>query len=46
MKQPLLFNQVQLSITHAPSSRQGIATNMEGLDQSIDRDNGILDYAA
>jgi len=43
--QPLAFNQVQLSITHAPIIAAGIATNMVGLDQSIDRDNGILDYA-
>jgi predicted oxidoreductase len=45
VKQPLAFNQVQLSITHAPLIAAGIAANMAGLDQSIDRDNGILDYA-
>ncbi|MCW2548806.1 MAG: aldo/keto reductase family oxidoreductase [Mycobacterium sp.] len=43
--QPLVFNQVQLSITHAPLIAAGISANMAGLDQSIDRDNGILDYA-
>jgi predicted oxidoreductase len=43
--QPLAFNQIQLSITHAPLIAAGIAANMAGLDQSIDRDNGILDYA-
>ena len=43
--QPLAFNQVQLSITHAPIIASGVAANMVGLDQSIDRDNGILDYA-
>ena len=43
--QPLAFNQVQLSITHAPLIAAGVAANMAGLDQSIDRDNGILDYA-
>lgn len=43
--QPLAINQVQLSITHAPIIASGIATNMAGLDQSIDRDNGILDYS-
>jgi predicted oxidoreductase len=43
--QSLAFNQVQLSITHAPLIAAGIAANMAGLDQSIDRDNGILDYA-
>lgn len=45
VRQPLAFNQVQLSITHAPMLAQGVAANMGGLDQSIDRDNGILDYA-
>ena len=45
VRQPLLFNQVQLSITHANLISQGIAANMKGLDQSIDRDNGILDHA-
>lgn len=45
LSQPLIANQVQLSITHAPIIAQGVAANMVGLDQSIDRDNGILDYA-
>ena len=45
VNQPLAFNQVQLSITHSPLIAAGIATNMAGLDQSIDRDNGILDYS-
>lgn len=45
VRQPLAFNQVQLSITHAPIIASGIAANMVGLDQSIDRDNGMLDYA-
>ncbi|CAN5255808.1 aldo/keto reductase [soil metagenome] len=45
VKQPLAFNQVQLSITHAPIIASGVAANMVGLDQSIDRDNGMLDYA-
>jgi predicted oxidoreductase len=43
--QPLAFNQVQLSIAHAPLVAAGVASNMAGLDQSIDRDNGILDYS-
>ncbi|GAA2754159.1 aldo/keto reductase [Amnibacterium kyonggiense] len=43
--QPLAFNQVQLSITHANLIAAGVASNMAALDQSIDRDNGILDYA-
>jgi predicted oxidoreductase len=45
VKQPLAFNQVQLSITHASLVAAGVATNMKHLDQSIDRDNGILDYS-
>lgn len=45
VEQPLVVNQVQLSITHAPIIASGVATNMAGLDQSIDRDNGILDYS-
>jgi len=45
VRQPLAFNQVQLSITHAPLIAAGVAANMAGLDQSVDRDNGILDYA-
>lgn len=45
VRQPLMINQVQLSITHAPLIAQGIAINMAGLDQSIDRDNGLLDYS-
>jgi predicted oxidoreductase len=45
LSQPLVANQVQLSITHAPIIAQGVAANMAGLDQSISRDNGILDYA-
>lgn len=45
VKQPLVVNQVQLSITHAPLIAQGVAANMAGLDQSVSRDNGILDHA-
>lgn len=45
VRQPLAVNQVQLSITHASLIAAGVASNMVGLDQSIDRDNGILDYA-
>ena len=44
VRQPIVANQVQLSITHAPLVAQGVAANMQGLDQSIDRDNGTLDY--
>ncbi|MEL5992452.1 aldo/keto reductase [Microbacterium phosphatis] len=42
--QPLVANQLQLSVTHAPMIAQGVAANMQGLDQSIVRDNGIVDY--
>ena len=44
VRQPLVANQVQLSITHANVIAQGTAINMNGLDQSIDRDNGVVDY--
>jgi predicted oxidoreductase len=44
VRQPL-FNQVQLSITHANLIAQGIAANMEGLEQSVVRDVGLLDYS-
>ena len=43
--QPLIINQVQLSITHAPLLAQGTAANMAGRDQSIGRDYGMLDYS-
>ncbi|MDR1238302.1 MAG: aldo/keto reductase [Propionibacteriaceae bacterium] len=45
VKQPLIANQVQLSITHAPLIAQGVAMNMTGLDQSISRDLGLVEYA-
>lgn len=45
VKQPLIVNQVQFSITHAALVSQGIAANMSGLEQSVDRGNGILDYS-
>ncbi|MER0443987.1 aldo/keto reductase [Streptomyces sp. Edi4] len=45
VRRPLVANQVQLSITHCPLIASGIAANMGGLDQSIDRDHGLLDYA-
>jgi predicted oxidoreductase len=41
---PLVANQLQLSITHAPLIAEGVATNMQALPQSIDRGAGILDY--
>jgi predicted oxidoreductase len=45
VKQPLLFNQVQLSIVHASLVAQGVAANMRDLDQSASRDVGLLDYS-
>lgn len=42
--QPIVANQLQLSITHAPLIAQGVAANMQALDQSVARDDGILDY--
>jgi len=44
VKQPLIANQVQLSITHANVIAQPMAINMNGLEQSIDRDNEVVDY--
>lgn len=45
VKQRLLFNQVQLSITHSNLIAQGVAANMGGSDQSISRDIGLVDYS-
>ncbi|UVY85132.1 aldo/keto reductase [Brachybacterium sp. NBEC-018] len=45
VRQPIVANQVQLSITHAPLIAQGVAANMQGLDQSISRDDGLVDHA-
>ena len=45
VRQPLIVNQVQLSITHAPVVAQGVAINMAGLEQSVDRTLGLLDYS-
>jgi predicted oxidoreductase len=45
VRQPLVANQLQLSLTHAPIVAQGLAANMAGLDQSVTLDGGgILDY--
>lgn len=41
--QPLVANQLQLSLTHAPIIAEGVALNMADA-QSIDRSGGILDY--
>lgn len=42
--QPIVANQVQLSITHAPIIAQGVAMNMVGVGQSTSLDYGIVDY--
>ncbi|PWH07142.1 aldo/keto reductase [Brachybacterium endophyticum] len=43
--QPLVANQLQLSITHSPLVAQGIAANMSGEEQSTVLDGGgLLDY--
>lgn len=45
VRQPLVANQVQLSITHAPIIAQPVAMNMAGEDQSTVRDGGgIVEY--
>ncbi|WP_277210065.1 aldo/keto reductase [Isoptericola croceus] len=44
VSQPLVANQLQLSITHANLIAQGVAANMGGLDQSVDRDGGLLEH--
>lgn len=45
VRQPLVANQLQLSITHSPIIAQGVSSNMAGAEQSITLDGGgILDY--
>ncbi|MEP7291486.1 MAG: aldo/keto reductase, partial [Chloroflexota bacterium] len=43
VRQPLIFNQLQLSITNTGMIDAGINVNME-IDPSINRDGSILDY--
>jgi predicted oxidoreductase len=43
VKQPILINQLQFSITNTGMVDKGLNVNME-IDPSIDRDGGILDY--
>jgi predicted oxidoreductase len=43
VKQKILFNQLQLSITNTGMIDAGINVNMQ-IDRSINRDGGILDY--
>jgi len=43
--QPLIANQLQLSITHSPIVAQGVAANMSAEEQSVVRDGGgIVEY--
>lgn len=45
VRQPLVANQLQLSLTHAPLLAQPVAANMAGLEQSVDRDGGgLIEY--
>ena len=44
IRQPLVANQVQISLTHCPAIAQGLTANMSWLDESVDRDCGLLDY--
>ena len=45
VRQPLVANQLQLSITHSPIIAQPIAMNMAGEEQSVVRDGGgIVEY--
>lgn len=44
LNQPLVANQLQLSLVHAPMIAQPMAANMAHLDQSVMRDGGVLDY--
>lgn len=45
VRQPLIANQVQLSVTHAPIVAQGVAANMAGEGQSVVVDGGgIVEY--
>ncbi|MEU6443131.1 aldo/keto reductase [Streptomyces sp. NPDC047046] len=43
--QPLVANQVQLSVTHSTIITQGLSSNMSGQEDSVTRDGGgIVDY--
>ncbi|MFT4137162.1 aldo/keto reductase [Microbacterium sp.] len=45
VRQPLVADQVQLSIAHAPLVAQGVAANMQGFEQSVSLDGGgLVDY--
>ena len=44
VKQPLVFNQLQLSLDQSQIIDQALYLNNKTTDMSIDRDNGVLDY--
>ncbi|WP_294483463.1 aldo/keto reductase family oxidoreductase [uncultured Ruminococcus sp.] len=44
VKQPLVFNQLQLSLDQSQLIDAGLYINNTTTDRSTDRDNGILDY--
>jgi len=44
VRQPLVANQIQMSLTHCPAIAQGIAANMSWTDQATGRDGGMVDY--
>ncbi|GGR73029.1 aldo/keto reductase [Deinococcus seoulensis] len=43
VRQPLVANQLQLSVTNATMITRGFNVNMEN-DSAVDRDGGVLDY--
>jgi predicted oxidoreductase len=45
VSRPLVANQIQLSIAHAPSIAFGVAANMADFDQSVDRDGEVINYS-
>ncbi|WP_431804610.1 aldo/keto reductase [Microbacterium sp. bgisy203] len=45
VRQPIVANQLQLSIPHSPIIAQGVAANMSGFAQAVTEDGGgIVDY--
>ncbi|MCL1898358.1 MAG: aldo/keto reductase [Micrococcales bacterium] len=44
LRQPIIANQVQLSIAHCPIIAASLAPNMGELDQSIERGAGLVEY--
>jgi predicted oxidoreductase len=45
VSRPLVANQIQLSVAHAPSIAFGVAANMADFDQSVDRDGELVNYS-